>query len=663
MRPSLKSAGWGCVAALALSALLVGSVSAQAVPASDTPIEAYQEPSPDDPAQQLVDRFTPVMVLKQQEEPCDTNGEPFRPTSVDIVLDNPEVALRQVGNGDPTATRGPSGADLFGLGEGFYLDFPGSSLEPGCIYERDFDKYSRARPVSVYAHVVQQPNKPGLVFVQYWFYWYYNDWNNKHESDWEGIMLKFEASSIEEALSEDPVAVGYAQHVGGEVAEWEDDKLERVGDHPVVYSAARSHASYFGEALYLGRSASEGFGCDDTDGPSDRVETQAILLPDGADSPDDPYPWLAFSGRWGERQSGSFNAPNGPSAKARWMEPAPWFADLRDQSVVIPTGDSQAASVVSLFCDVVERSSMALVSFLVSPAQILLVLGVIALLVSLLIRRTEWNRVEPSPLVRRRRIGQIIRAAPRVYLRQPLAYILFGLVYIPALVLAGLVGAVMSQIPFVTAMYESIESDGGGVVIAIVVGTIANLFAFVVVNALVAEHFDHKRQGVRSGLQSAVSVWRRRRALIRSFLRTFVIVFGLMMTVVGMPFGVLQLVRYQFVPQAVMIDEVERAGALSRSSQLVRHRWFHTALIVSILNGLVVVVAAVIALLMLLVVGDLPWWAFSLLTSLVYAVLVPAAAIAMTLLYGDAVAEHDERLADEAASESRGELTASWANT
>ena len=49
---------------------------------------------------------------------------------------------------------------------------------------------------------------------------------------------------------------------------WDDDKLELVGGtHPVVYPAAGSHANFFDEALHLGRSASEGVGCDDTSGP------------------------------------------------------------------------------------------------------------------------------------------------------------------------------------------------------------------------------------------------------------------------------------------------------------------------------------------------------------------------------------------------------------
>ena len=104
--------------------------------------------------------------------------------------------------------RGPTAADLFGLDQGFYIDFPGSALSPGCIYESDFWKYTGDRPAAVYAHIVQDQSEGGRLYLQYWFYWYFNDWNNKHESDWEGITLQFEAGSIEEALAGEPIAVG-----------------------------------------------------------------------------------------------------------------------------------------------------------------------------------------------------------------------------------------------------------------------------------------------------------------------------------------------------------------------------------------------------------------------------------------------------------------------
>ena len=65
------------------------------------------EAQEDGDAQELVERYAPIVMLRTQEDPCDTDGEPFAPMSVDLLLDNPQIALRQVGNGDPTVMRAP----------------------------------------------------------------------------------------------------------------------------------------------------------------------------------------------------------------------------------------------------------------------------------------------------------------------------------------------------------------------------------------------------------------------------------------------------------------------------------------------------------------------------------------------------------------------------
>jgi hypothetical protein len=618
------------------SATASGAVAAQPVPQDD------------DPAQALAERFAPVIVVKQQEMPCDEEGEPFYPVPVEIVLDNPEVVLRQLGRENPTVTRAPSAADLHDLGAGFFLDFPGSSLEPGCIYEQDFDKYAAAYPPTVYAHIVQQPDEPDLLFVQYWTYWYYNDWNNKHESDWEGVTLKFEASSIEDALRSEPVAIGYSQHSGGERADWDDTKLTKDGDHPVVYASARSHASYFGSELYLGRAASEGFGCDDTTGPSERLSPDVIVVPDTVEDPNDPLAWITYRGRWGERQGGSFDGPTGPAAKDRWLQPAPWFEDLRNSSVVIPAGDSGVAEVIDVFCGVVELGSTAFITFTVSPVRLLVASLLLALLVRFLVRRTDWTPVGPEPLVRRRRAGQIMRAAFAAYRRTPGPYLLFGVIYIPAAIVTGLLATLVQLVPFVASLQSLAgERSGVNIVLAALVGSVANVAAFVVINAMVAEYLEGDRRGLAAAADAARATWDRRRPLGAAFVRSFVIVFVLLASVIGIPWGVRQLVRYQFLAQAVMHDDRSGQAALDRSSRLVRGRWLHTALVAAVLNGTVALTALGVAVVLLVVASGLPLWIFAALAALVYGLTVPLAAIAMALLYGDAIAEHEGRVATD----------------
>ncbi len=343
-----------------------------------------------------------MVVVRRYEELCSDTGEPFVPMTVDPVLGNPEVALRQVGNGDPVIKWAPTAKDLYGRGQGVYLDFAGEALRPGCVYATDSARYTSLTQSAVYAHIAQQPDRPGFLAVQYWIYWYYNDWNNKHESDWEFIQVLFRASSVDQALTHDPISVGYAQHEGGEVSDWTSDKLEHDGTHPVVYSSQRSHASYVQAALYLGRGASEGFGCDNTQTPSTRVRPRVVVLPDAPSGPDDPFAWLAFNGRWGERQSDPNNGPTGPTGKPRWSEPVTWQEGLRESSFAIPGGSAAPPAIVSTFCTVVGEGSVLFIEFMASPAKVLLALAVLALVFAFLVRRTSWRRVDPLPVVARR---------------------------------------------------------------------------------------------------------------------------------------------------------------------------------------------------------------------------------------------------------------------
>ncbi|MGH8866979.1 MAG: Vps62-related protein, partial [Actinomycetes bacterium] len=400
-------------AAMVLGVLPVGSgVAPPAGAATDTAGPAVEaEPVVGPAAQRLAERYAPVIVLRRHDGLCGSPGEQYAPMTVEPLLGNPEVALRQVGNGDPVMRWAPTARDLYGRGQGVYLDLPGDSLRPGCLFAGDSARYTPLSRSAVYAHVVQQADRPGFLAVQYWLFWYYNDWNDKREGDWEFVQVLFRASSVEDALASSPDSAGYAQHTGGEVSAWTSEKMERDGTHAVVYSSEDSHASYVEPALFLGRGSSEGFGCDNTQAPSTRLRPRVVLLPDAASGPDDPFAWLAFQGRWGERQHSPNNGPTGPATKPRWHEPVTWQDGLRDSSFAMPGGSETAPAIIGTFCTVVGWGSVIFTDFVASPARVLTVFVVLGLLLVVLLRRTSWRRVPPLPVVSRRRAGEIARAA------------------------------------------------------------------------------------------------------------------------------------------------------------------------------------------------------------------------------------------------------------
>ncbi|MCP4224785.1 MAG: hypothetical protein GY773_15725 [Actinomycetia bacterium] len=597
----------------------------------------------EDSTQELAEQYAPVIKVRAQQEDCDRGGEQYTPTSAEIVLDNPQVLLRQVGTGNPTTKIGPAASDLFGLGEGFYLDFPGNALAPGCLYEKDFRRYSAELPAVVYAHVATQDDAPGQLALQYWFFWYFNDWNNKHEGDWEGIQLLFDVGTVEEALAVEPVSVGYSQHFGGEEAAWNDTKLERRSTHPVVYPAVGSHPSHFSSALYLGRSGDEGFGCDSTLGPSRALEPEIIVLPDEVDDASDPLAWLEFEGRWGERHAGAFNGPTGPKQIDRWSAPIDWHEDLRTSSVIVPGGSGAGAQVIETFCGVVELGSTQLILLMQRPVTMLIVVVGLTTLVMAALRRTDWTAVNSSPIVRRRRSGQILRSAARLYRAAPARYAELGLIYLPvSLAIGGLVTAAQ-QVPVVGALVES-DRDLGvvGLFLALSVGSLGHTIGFVIVTAAVSEVMAARDQTTTlRGFEAYRRAFTRWRDLLSGFLRAAVVVGVLYASVVGIPWGIRQGIRYQFLSQATMLDGLGSKDALDRSSQLVRGRWWHTLGSIILLNLIVAVAAAIVGLVFLVALAGVPLWLFSVLVTAVLVLVVPYPAIAMVLLYGDARAEQE----------------------
>ncbi|WP_420453590.1 hypothetical protein [Ilumatobacter sp.] len=603
---------------LALAVVVIATIaSGSATPARAEPIS--------DAARELVERHAPIVRVAPQRSECDPEGEPFAPMSVDLVLGNDDVTLRQAGAGDPVVTRAPTARDLRGRGAGFFLDFNGIAVELGCVYERDYREYSRGRPAVVYAHVVAQDDAPGLLAVQYWLYWYYNDWNNKHESDWEFIQLLFEASSVDEALDAAPVEVGYAQHEGGERTSWGGDELELDGDHPVVYPSRGSHASYFERALFLGRRGNEGIGCDTTTDNVREIRPEVVLLPDSADDGPAELAWLDFEGRWGERGSGPFDGPTGPTTKPRWDRPIEWHDGLRSASAQVPGGEEANSTVLTSFCSVVEFASNQWRSAQVSPLRSL-VIGALALLVVRgLVGRTEWTAVSPTPLRERRRVGQKLRAAVTCYVSSRGALLGIAVLYVPLALVVAVVGWV------------------GSFTAAQTVAALLTSVMFLVVSVLVSAYWHLESRDEERTLRAAVDLaLHRGGAIVLSLGLALAVVAILALTVVGIPLAIRQIVRYQFVIPVATTEGLSGRDALRRSGALVQGRWWNTGATLLVLVALAALLNSALQLGLLVLLDGVPLWSYVAITFLATGLFVPMVATAPALLYGDAAAIDDE---------------------
>jgi hypothetical protein len=555
------------LAAVALAAAL-GALCGPAL----LPVEASAAPAAPDAAEvELAERYAPIVRLVDHPEACG-NGEPYDPLDVDLVLDNPEVVLRGPWDTTNVITVAPTADELAVAPSTYHLDFPGTAVRAGCAYEEFQDRIAADAAPTTYARVVTEEGKPGELALQYWFFYVFNDFNNKHEGDWEMIQLVFDADDAAEALAEEPVEVGYSQHEGAERADWGDEKLELVdGVRPVVYPASGSHANYFDAALHLGRTAQEGVGCDDTDAPHREIEPVVAVVPADPAGAVDAYPWLGYEGHWGEQRSSVFNGPTGPNTKSQWTEPISWSEEeWRDTNTRIPvTLSLGSADTATFFCRAVAGGSMVFAS---ATTNLELTLAVGAGIVALCLwaaSRTTWQPSTPVRLARRRGWGQIVSASARMYGGNVRSFLVITAFLAPIPMLAFVSSLMVNRASRAESVLELLGS------LTFMLGTLLNVVAIALVPiavSIVMDAIDRERPvTVRSVFHETA-----RRVRPTAVATVIVLVVGgvLVGSIIGIPVAIWLLVRWLLVNQAIALEGLDARAALRRSSGLVKGRWW-----------------------------------------------------------------------------------------
>lgn len=200
--------------------------------------------------------------------------------------------------------------------KGTYIDFLGEGridLE---------EKYGEVicpddcQPV-IYARVFPNERQGSAIVVQYWLFYYGNGHGfaglNFHEGDWEMIQVILDAN-------ETPRYAAYSQHKSGSKRLWSnvDKGYWNGAEHPKVYVANGSHASYFKPGLYIGTDV----GVDDAgDKPLESIP-RLIIIPGDQN-------WPEFKGHWGDEGPSELitddDGPLGPIyQESKWENPLTW---------------------------------------------------------------------------------------------------------------------------------------------------------------------------------------------------------------------------------------------------------------------------------------------------------------------------------------------------
>ena len=584
--------------------------------------EGRSWPTPKVPSaeEELLAKYAPVVAVRDQPTECE-DGEPYLPMSVDDLFTVPGLSLR---GPDGETIEAPTLDDLAGVapGDDWHIDIPGNALDPGCSYEQLSDRVGAA-PVT-YGRVVTDPDHPGSLAVQYWFFFIYNDWNDRHEGDWEMIQIVFDAADAGAALDTDPARVMYAQHEGGELSDWEGGPLQRQGDtHPVVFVGEGSHASYFSSERWFGKSAQSGFGCDDTRGPIDYVSPAVVPLTGGES-------WLAFTGRWGEEQPSFNNGPTGPATKSQWTSPITWVEEEgRVGAVELPSDGSFATTA---FCVVVRGGSVAFLRFLDSPLRTVLVIGALVTAIVVAVRQTRWRGAALTPVFRHRRAGQHLGAAIRLVRTHLRIFAPIGLLFpVAGLVAAGLQWLLQRY----TEVGDGLELAGAGSLwgsaVALLIGmTLITPITSIVYVAVAAAIRDLADDDVApSPARSFGAVRDHPRGVVAELL-TRGLTNALLVSVVFSPVALWLLARWAVVAAAGL----ESRHPARRSVELTQGQRLRTGALAALMTGLSVAIPALTATVLLVLTG----WSFilvNLVTGVVGAVVIPVAAATMALLHGD----------------------------
>ncbi len=632
-------------APVAVAALAVVSMLLHAPPAS----------AKGSAAQQLAERYVPVMMIRKQEDPpCDTSEEQYRPTSVDTVLGNPEVTLFRAPAGQPPSavTKAPTAHDIAGLDSDHYLDLPGNPLGDTCVYAKDFAQMLAAgkAPSLVYAHIAREKGHAGFT-LQFWFYWYFNQFNDLHESDWEGMQISFDAATPAQALGQDPDEIILFQHAGGERAHWGDTKVQKDGTHPIVYAAAGSHATFYDSTVYVenGQHGS-GVGCDNTTEPLQRLEPTAELLPNEA-SRRGPYKWLSYEGRWGQRLKGFNNGPTGPATKQVWKTPFSWMAEQRTTSPRLPGGSIAGPQVTGAFCGAVSTVTDLLNIGDSSLLPLIIVAILILVAIGLVVALASWSPIDLTHLQVRRSFGQLVRTARRFYGRHWKVLLPAGALAIP---IVGGTNLLAQLLEGGQGVSDAVGRSGVDLALSDLLQTFARPVASALVAAIVIVFVRELSQARAAGLGDALSGVRARfwRVVSAQLLATIGIAL-LALSVIGLPWAIRKLVGWAFVQQEVLFTDKSIRESFRGSSKLVRGRWWGAARTMIFLWLITVVTGPMLTFALIFTPLALTW--VDLIGAVVYAALIPYVAVGRTLLYFDLqarAAAEPER--EDAAPEPRG---------
>lgn len=176
-------------------------------------------------------------------------------------------------------------------------------------------------------------DEQGRLWLQYWFFFYYEDKGllglEHHEGDWQVFQIRLDAEGL-------PDAATFGRHSSPDSLSWEQVRLAESDEGPVavVHPARGSHAPLPRTGTFRAPVVP-----DHNDGGGARARPR--LVPIGDDGPG----WVLWPGRWGATRRREYfegDSPRGPREHPCWWDPAelhreghPWAGPLAAEAALL----------------------------------------------------------------------------------------------------------------------------------------------------------------------------------------------------------------------------------------------------------------------------------------------------------------------------------------
>jgi hypothetical protein len=320
--------------------------------------------------------------------------------------------------------------------------------------------------------------------------------------------------------------------------------------------------------------------------------------------------------------------------REQWRHPIAWSEGLRTSSLIVPGVRVLGLGVTSFFCGAVDHASIAIIWGLIHPAPFFALLGLVVLAMVATAWRTRWRPPDTRPIRQARGGGQILLAAWRLYRENPRTFIGIGAVFIPVSMVAA---AIQWLLFHRTGLAGFVDLDGkrGAITtfLALLVGDVGGVFAAAAVTGAVSATL-HELDADRpvKALRAYRLAGRNARALAGATALQFTLILLLVLSVIGIPFAVYYFIRTSLFAQACVLEDHSVIGSLRASARLTRRHWWRTFGFTALIDIIAILSGPLLGVLILLLTPR-SLTVINLTGSIVYTLVVPYAAIALTLYY------------------------------